>query len=167
MASELKPIRRVVTGNDAQGRSRVLWDGPAPNVNPRAVSPGAGMTDMWVFDRCPAIVSGERDDGNLPFNFEPPEHGGHLRIVPRDHAPDRLQLTFHQRPPRVATPARCRTARRRLNSPYPSGPVDDRKDRDLLRVEPVNQAVGPHEELTDRSITKFRNDLATFRHLGK
>ena len=81
MATELKPIRRVVTGNDASERSRVLFDGPAPNVNPRAVSPGAGMTDVWVFERCPAIVSGERDDGNLPFNFEPPEHGGHLRIV--------------------------------------------------------------------------------------
>jgi quercetin dioxygenase-like cupin family protein len=79
--SELKPIRRVVTGNDARGRSGVLFDGAAPNVNPRAVSPGAGMTDVWVFDRCPAIVSGERDDGNLPFNFEPPERGGHLRIV--------------------------------------------------------------------------------------
>lgn len=81
MASGLKPVRRVVTGHDARGRSRVLVDGPAPNVNPRAVSPGAGMTDVWVFDRCPAVVSGERDDGNLPFSFEPPEHGGHLRIV--------------------------------------------------------------------------------------
>jgi uncharacterized cupin superfamily protein len=29
----------------------VLFDGPAPNVNPRAVSPGAGMTDLWVFER--------------------------------------------------------------------------------------------------------------------
>jgi len=77
----LKPIRRAVTGNDAQGGSRVLFDGPAPNVNPRAVSPGAGMTDVWVFDRCPALVSGERDDGHLPFSFEPPEHGGHLRVV--------------------------------------------------------------------------------------
>src|SRR6185436_499230 len=81
MARELKAIRRVVTGNDPRGRSHVLWDGPAPNVNPRAVSPGAGMTDVWVFDRCPAIVTGERDDGQLPFSFEPPEHGGHLRIV--------------------------------------------------------------------------------------
>jgi quercetin dioxygenase-like cupin family protein len=81
MARELKPIRRVVTGNDARGRSRVLWDGPAPNVNPRAVSAGAGMTDVWVFEHCPAIVTGERDDGRLPFSFEPPEHGGHLRIV--------------------------------------------------------------------------------------
>jgi quercetin dioxygenase-like cupin family protein len=94
MAGQLKPIRRVVTGHDAQGRSGVLWDGPAPNVNPRAVSAGAGMTDVWVFDRCPAVVSGERDDGHLPFSFEPPEHGGHLRIVqsqgqPADYDPAR------------------------------------------------------------------------------
>ena len=25
----LKPIRRVVTGNDERGRSKVVWDGPA------------------------------------------------------------------------------------------------------------------------------------------
>jgi hypothetical protein len=34
MTDAIKPIRRVVTGNDAQGRSRVLFDSAAPNVNP-------------------------------------------------------------------------------------------------------------------------------------
>ena len=81
MTDALKPVRRVVTGSDARGRSRVLFDGAAPNVNPRAISRGAGMTDAWVFHSCPALITGERDDGNLPFNFEPPETGGHLRIV--------------------------------------------------------------------------------------
>ena len=81
MALTMKPIRRVVTGNDADGRSGVLWDSAAPNVNVGAVAASAGMTDVWVFDRCPAPVDGTRDDGNLPFAFEPPEHGGHLRIV--------------------------------------------------------------------------------------
>src|SRR5438034_4693861 len=81
MAEKLRPIRRVVTANDAQGRSRVLFDGAAPNVNPGAVSASAGMTDIWVFHSCPAPISGERDDGKLPFHFEPPEKGGHLRIV--------------------------------------------------------------------------------------
>jgi len=84
----------VVTGNDEQGRSRVLFDGSAPNVNPVAVSASAGMTYLWVFHSCPAIISGERDDGNLPFHFEPPETGGHLRIVqsagrPKDYDPAR------------------------------------------------------------------------------
>src|SRR5256886_5111957 len=81
MPEKPRPIRRVVTGNDGQGRSRVLFDGAAPNVNPSAVSASAAMTDIWVFHSCPAVISGERDDGNLPFHFEPPERGGHLRIV--------------------------------------------------------------------------------------
>ena len=76
----LKPIRRVVTGNDAQGRSKVLWDSAAPNANPRPDGQ-AGMTDVWVYPGCPVNLSVERDDGALPFHFEPPHAGGHLRIV--------------------------------------------------------------------------------------
>jgi hypothetical protein len=48
MADELKPIRRVVTGNDDQGRSCVLFDSAAPNVNPGAINRGTCMTDIWV-----------------------------------------------------------------------------------------------------------------------
>ncbi len=81
MPDPIKPIRRVVTGNDANGRSRVLFDGPAPNVNPGAISKGTCMTDVWVYESSPAVIAGERDDGNLPFHFEPPAAGGHLRIV--------------------------------------------------------------------------------------
>jgi mannose-6-phosphate isomerase-like protein (cupin superfamily) len=81
MPDPIKPIRRVVTGNDASGRSRVLFDSAAPNVNPGAVSKGTCMTDVWVYESSPAVISGERDDGNLPFHFEPPAAGGHLRIV--------------------------------------------------------------------------------------
>ena len=108
MGEKLRPIRRVVTGDDAQGRSRVLFDGPAPNVNPGVVSASAGMTDLWVFGECPAPITGRRDDGNLPFRFEPPERGGHLRIVqsagrPADYDPagDRSAVPLHaprQRP---------------------------------------------------------------------
>jgi hypothetical protein len=79
--SEPRPIRRVVTGNDAKGRSCVLFDSAAPNVNPGAISQGTTMTDIWVYQSSPAIISGMRDDGNLPFHFEPPAAGGHLRIV--------------------------------------------------------------------------------------
>ena len=87
MAEGIKPIRRVVTGNDRQGRSRVLFDSAAPNVNANAFKKGTAMTDIWVFHGCPAPFSGERDDGNLPFHFEPPESGGHLRIVQSDAKP--------------------------------------------------------------------------------
>lgn len=81
MAGKLKPIRRVVTGHDGGGRSCVIYDSSAPNVNPKPNRTGSGMTDIWVFDSCPIDISGTRDDGNRPFNFEPPSNGGHLRIV--------------------------------------------------------------------------------------
>ena len=58
MSDDIKPIRRVVTGNDAQGRSCVLFDSAAPNVNPGAVSKGTCMTDVWVYKSSPAPISG-------------------------------------------------------------------------------------------------------------
>ena len=81
MPVPMKPVRRIVTGQDAQGRSIVLHDSAAPNVNVGGVAASAGMTDVWVFDRCPAPVQGTRDDGAGPFRFDPPPAGGHLRIV--------------------------------------------------------------------------------------
>jgi len=103
MADKVKPIRRVVTGNDASGRSRVLFDSAAPNVNPGAIRPGTCMTDVWVFPGCPANLSGERDDGRLPFNFEPPATGRHVRIVQSptrpagyDPAQDKTAVPLHE-----------------------------------------------------------------------
>jgi mannose-6-phosphate isomerase-like protein (cupin superfamily) len=99
----LKPIRRVVTGNDEHGRSRLLFDSAAPNVNPGIISKGTGMTDVWVYQTCPAPISGDRDDGNLPFHFEPPAAGGHLRVVqssgkPADYDPakDATAVALHE-----------------------------------------------------------------------
>src|SRR5712691_9891777 len=102
MTDAIKPIRRVVTGNAAAGRTRVLLDSAAPNVNPGAIVRGTCMTDVWVYRESPAPNSGSRDDGNLPFHFEPPATGGHLRIVQSpakpagyDPAPDRAAVALH------------------------------------------------------------------------
>jgi hypothetical protein len=81
MALQMRPVRRVVTGHDADGRSCVLFDSAAPNVNVGGIAASAGMTDVWVFDRCPATITGDRDDGDQAFQFDPPACGGHLRIV--------------------------------------------------------------------------------------
>ena len=87
MSEGIKPIRRVVTGNDEKGRSRVLYDSPAPRVKASAFKKGTGMTDIWMYESSPAPLEGDRDDGNLPFHFEPPENGGRLRIVQSDSRP--------------------------------------------------------------------------------
>lgn len=106
MAEKLKPIRRIVTGHDKKGRSCVIYDSDAPNVNPQLNKPGSGMTDIWVFASCPVDLSGDRDDGNLPFNFEPPPLGGHLRIVqsaarPPDYNPDKDPSAVAPHPPKT------------------------------------------------------------------
>ena len=92
MASSLKPLRRVVTGNDERGRSKVVWDGPAPNGHESSMGSGRGHTDLWVWNESPAPLSGQNDDGNLSYPFPGPPMGGHLRVVqgrsrPADYDP--------------------------------------------------------------------------------
>jgi uncharacterized cupin superfamily protein len=81
MASGLKPLRRVVTGNDERGRSKVVWDGPAPNAHESSMGSGRGHTDLWVWNETPPSLSGPNDPGNLPYEFPCPPDGGHLRVV--------------------------------------------------------------------------------------
>jgi quercetin dioxygenase-like cupin family protein len=79
----LKPIRRVVTCNDERGKSKIVWDGPAPNTNPSTtpLTSASGWTDFWVWRDSPAPLSGDHDDGNLPYDFPGPPKGGHWRVV--------------------------------------------------------------------------------------
>ena len=84
----LTPIRRIVTGNDAQGRSKVVWDGPSPGTH-EAQLPGAqhkpidgrGHTDFWVWRETPAPLDGAEDAGTWDDEFPNPVGGGHLRVV--------------------------------------------------------------------------------------
>jgi quercetin dioxygenase-like cupin family protein len=72
--------RRIVTGHDAQGRGRVLRDGPPPAS--RGVPDGATFHDMWVTGSSPAPISATQDEpireGEL---LGPPSEGTRVRIV--------------------------------------------------------------------------------------
>ena len=103
MPVPMRPIRRVVTGQDANGRSVVLYDSAAPNVNVGGVAASAGMTDIWAFQQCPVPLDRADDDGAGPFRFDPPAAGGHLRIVhsagkPADYhaAADKTAVAPHE-----------------------------------------------------------------------
>ena len=102
----LTPIRRVVTGNDARGRSKVIWDGPAPNAHEASMGSGRGHTDLWVWNECPAPLSGSDDAGNLPYVFSGPAEGGHVRVVqirarPTDYDPAKDSETVAPHPPKL------------------------------------------------------------------
>jgi len=77
----VKPIRRVVTGNDASGKSKVVWDGPAPAMHEASMGTGRGHIDFWVWNESPAPLARGGDDGNLSYDFPGPPKGGHWRVV--------------------------------------------------------------------------------------
>ena len=79
--SGVKPIRRVVTGNDANGKSRVVWDGPAPAVHEASMGAGRGHIDFWVWNESPAPLADASDDSHLPYDFPGPPNGGQFRMV--------------------------------------------------------------------------------------
>ena len=49
-----RPMRRVVTGHNAQGKSIFLTDGPSSHVLELEAVPGLALIDLWVTDRAPA-----------------------------------------------------------------------------------------------------------------
>lgn len=74
-----KPIRRLVTGHRADGRSTVLLDGAAPNVKRRQA--GNASTLLWVSEECPADVSGSHDRAAREIGVPPPARGSIFRIA--------------------------------------------------------------------------------------
>jgi len=106
MAQGLTPIRRVVTGNDPRGRSKVTWDGPAPNSHSASLGSGRGHTDLWVWNESPAPLAGDHDDGNLEYVFAGPPNGGHFRVVqaralPADYDPAKDKSRIAPHPPKA------------------------------------------------------------------
>jgi mannose-6-phosphate isomerase-like protein (cupin superfamily) len=77
----LPPIRRVVTGHDANGVAKVLIDAPAANV--RSSRPGSASTLMWSTDEMPVdIAIGEdvEDCGARKLGTAPPANGTRFTI---------------------------------------------------------------------------------------
>jgi quercetin dioxygenase-like cupin family protein len=76
----LKPIRRVITGHDAQGRSIVLADGQTTTHDI-----GSGrmtLFDIWSVPATPvAIEATEPDPTAIPLDFEIPKAGLRVRYL--------------------------------------------------------------------------------------
>jgi len=85
----IKPIRRVVTGHDARGRSVILSDGPSPHVLTIPGRTDFALTNLWITDGAPASNAGSADAAARPVVLEPPRNGTIFRIVefPPDRAP--------------------------------------------------------------------------------
>jgi mannose-6-phosphate isomerase-like protein (cupin superfamily) len=89
-----KPIRRVVTGHDAAGRSVFVMDSAAPHVYRR--SPGsAEVTELWETRSAPADNRGNAEVTDHPFRLMPPQHGTVFRII--EYPPDKQRLAALER----------------------------------------------------------------------
>jgi mannose-6-phosphate isomerase-like protein (cupin superfamily) len=77
----LKPIRRIITGHDAQGRSIIASDEPSPNTLTMLDAPAFGVTDLWVTHDAPADNVAAGDPAARTIVLEPPARGTIFRVV--------------------------------------------------------------------------------------
>ena len=77
----VRPIRRIVAGNDERGIAVALSDGPSPDVRLDSARPGFAMTRLWVQETTPARAKGVRETLHLPHTIEPPPGGSLCRAV--------------------------------------------------------------------------------------
>ena len=75
-----KPTRRLVTIDDEHGKSKVIADGPSPDVRTDPARPGFSATRIWVTDRTPARIAGIRETFHRPHRLEPPPGGSVFRV---------------------------------------------------------------------------------------
>ncbi len=85
----LPPIRRIVTGHDANNVAKVLMDGPPTNI--RSVGPGHAACQIWCTDQMPADISAGtaiEDMALRKLGTAPPPHGSRFTIndIPPGHA---------------------------------------------------------------------------------
>jgi len=79
-------VRRVVTGQTADGSSTILFDAPSPHLRELADYPTFRFTDLWVAHAAPAEVDGDADAADGPTLHAPPSPGNVFRVV--EIAPD-------------------------------------------------------------------------------
>src|SRR5262249_37917331 len=89
-----KPIRRVVTGHNAAGRSVFIMDAPAPHVYHRSRG-SAGVTELWETRRMPADNGGNAEATDHAFRLAPPKNGTVFRVI--EYPPDRQRLAALER----------------------------------------------------------------------
>lgn len=76
----LPGIRRIVTGNDAKGRSRIVEDAPATAIRTVAQRPGYRAVNVWRTSESPAKISAP-DSTASHQGILPPKGGSILRII--------------------------------------------------------------------------------------
>ncbi len=89
MTESLSPVRRVVTGHDADGRAVIALDGPPSTSVAIEVVPGTVFHELWATATVPAQIDSGGDPTLGALQLAPPVGGTRIRIV--DIPPDSVQ----------------------------------------------------------------------------
>jgi mannose-6-phosphate isomerase-like protein (cupin superfamily) len=79
---DVKPIRRVVTGHDAQGRAIIQEDGAVPRMQRIGGDIGPMFHEVWNTRETPAPIdaaSGEPEESGIVL--APPKNGTRIRVL--------------------------------------------------------------------------------------
>jgi hypothetical protein len=90
MSTSLPPVRRIVTGIDANGRSYIAEDGVSPAMITMDARAGFRSNNIWRTVGAPAPV-GANDSVLEHRGLLPPKHGTLLRVIdipPEDPDPE-------------------------------------------------------------------------------
>ena len=101
MPTELPPIRRIVTGDWADGRSCIIADGEPPVISTVATRPGLRNANMWSTSATPAPVDAP-DRIAEHKGLYPPKNGTVIRVMdippePQDRRSSRSGSARHRR----------------------------------------------------------------------
>jgi len=79
--ADVKPTRRIVTIDDADGKSLAIADGPSPDRRTDPARPGYVAERMWLTNGAPPSIGEFRDPVRGPHTIEPPRNGTVCRVV--------------------------------------------------------------------------------------
>jgi len=127
MTEPLPPIRRIVTGDGADGRSRIIEDAPASAIRIVADRPGYRAVNVWRTTQSPPPI-GDLDTTAKHEGILPPKNGNILRII--------------DFPPEPKDPAeRERRIRATFSGIYRDATHDGRKHPGMHRTDTVDYAI--------------------------
>jgi naringenin degradation protein FdeH len=112
------PVRRVVTGHDAAGRSIFVIDGPTPHVFSRTKG-SAVVHELWETARTPADNCGSADAIARGHRLPPPKNGSVFRII--EYPPDAERLAAIAREEKLPDDGSGRAAATDRNHPRHAG----------------------------------------------
>jgi len=77
----VKPVRRIVAGEDEKGNAVIFSDGPVRDILTDPARPGYSEARVWVTDGTPAPYAGIKETTDRPYTIEPPTRGSVCRVI--------------------------------------------------------------------------------------